>query len=120
MKLLLDMNIPLKYASLLKEKGLEVLHWSDVGNPRALDDHIMAYAKEHDFIVVTYDLDFSAILSATNDLRPSVVQVRAMLPQATQIVNLIAIAITQNKDSLRNGAILTIDIKKARIRMLPL
>ena len=120
MKLLLDMNIPLRYASLLKEKGFEVLHWSNVGNPRALDNQIMAYAQEHDFIVVTYDLDFSAILAVTHDLKPSVVQVRAALPPATQIVDLITIAISQNRDSLQGGAILTIDVKKARVRLLPL
>ena len=51
MKLLLDMNIPLKYASLLKEKGFELLHWSEVGNPRALDNQIMTYAQEHDFTI---------------------------------------------------------------------
>ena len=120
MKLLLDMNIPLRFAGLLQDKGFEVLHWSDIGNPKALDDQIMAYAKEHDYIVVTYDLDFSALLSVTHNLKPSVVQVRATLPEATQIVNLITIAIFQNWDNLQNGAILTIDTKKARIRLLPL
>ena len=120
MKLLLDMNIPLKYASLLREKGFDLVHWSDVGNPRALDNQIMAYAQEHDFIVVTYDLDFSAILSVTHDLKPSVVQVRATLPQAIQIIDLITIAIYQNKGNLQSGAVITIDAKKARVRMLPL
>ena len=120
MKLLLDMNIPQKYVSLLREKGFDVLRWSDVGEPNAADDRIMEYARENDFIVVTYDLDFSAILSATHAPKPSVVQVRATIPQATQIVDLIAIALLQNKDSLISGAILTIDSKKARFRMLPL
>ena len=120
MKLLLDMNIPLKYVRLLKEKGFEALHWSDIGNPKALDDQIMAYARKHDLTVVTYDLDFSAILSLTHDLKPSVVQVRATLPHATQIVSLIAIAISQNNDSLQNGAIMTIDTTKVRVRLLPL
>ena len=120
MKLLLDMNIPLRYAGLLKEKGFELLHWSDIGNPRAPDSEIMTYAQEHDFIVVTYDLDFCTLLSVTHDLKPSVVQVRATLPQAIQIVDLIAIAISQNRDNLQNGAILTIDAKRTRVRLLPL
>ena len=120
MKLLLDMNIPIRYVGLLKEKGFELIHWSDIGNPRASDHQIVDYAREHGFIVVTYDLDFSAILSVTHDLKPSVVQVRAALPRAAQIVDLIAIAISQNRDSLQSGAILTIDTKKARARLLPL
>jgi predicted nuclease of predicted toxin-antitoxin system len=37
----------------------------------------MAYAKLHGRIVLTHDLDFSAILAATKGDKPSVVQVRA-------------------------------------------
>ena len=120
MKLLLDMNIPLKYAALLREKGFELLHWAEIGDPKATDRQIMDYARKHDFVVVTYDLDFSAILSATHSLKPSVVQIRAVLPFAIQIVNLVEVALHQNKDHLLKGAILTIDSKKARFRMLPL
>ena len=120
MKLLLDMNIPLKYAKLLKEKGFEVLRWSDVGEPKAPDNQIMAYAREHGFIVVTYDLDFSAMLSATHDLKPSVVQIRATLPKATELVELVVSAMLQNEENLKRGAILTIDLRKARFRILPL
>ena len=91
MKLLLDMNIPLKYLSLLKDKNFEVLHWSEAGDPKASDSQIMEFARENDFIIVTYDLDFSAILSNTHDLKPSVVQIRATVPNAAQIVDLVVV-----------------------------
>ena len=120
MKILLDMNIPLKYAPLLEKKGFTVLRWSDVGRANASDDVIMAYARENGFIVLTYDLDFSAMLSATHAYKPSIVQIRATIPNSDLIVELIATAMLQNKDSLASGAILTIDPKKARLRMLPL
>ena len=120
MKLLLDMNIPVKFTSLFKQKGFEVLRWSDIGKPNATDKEIIAYARDNEFIVVTYDLDFSAILSASHDLKPSIVQVRTTLHQAAKIVDLVATAIWQNKDNLIRGAILTIDSKRARFRMLPL
>ena len=120
MKLLLDMNIPQKYVNLLKGKNFDVIHWSEIGDPRALDSQIMVYAQEHDFVVVTYDLDFSAMLSNTHDLKPSVVQIRAVLPNAAQIVDLMTAAILQNESNLQKGAILTIDLVKSRFRMLPL
>jgi predicted nuclease of predicted toxin-antitoxin system len=63
MNLLLDMNIPFKYAALLKKKDIEVLRWPDVGAPDAADMEIMEYARNNGFIVLTFDLDFSAILS---------------------------------------------------------
>ena len=77
MKILLDMNIPRKYAAMLEKRGIEPICWSDVGAPDATDASILAYARDNDLIVLTYDLDFSAILSNTHDLRPSVAQIRA-------------------------------------------
>ena len=61
MRILLDMNIPKKYATLLSDKGIMVLRWSDVGAPNAPDVEIMAYARKNNYIVLTCDLDFSAI-----------------------------------------------------------
>ena len=42
------------------------------------DSAIMAYAAEHDYIVVTNDMDFTAILAATQCEKPSVVQIELM------------------------------------------
>jgi len=120
MKLLLDMNIPLKYAELLSKKGIELMRWSDVGAPDAADAEIMAYARDNDFIVLTNDLDFGAILSVTHDLKPSVAQVRASILHADQAVDLIATALYRFDDDLKRGAILSVDIKNARLRLLPL
>jgi len=120
MKILLDMNIPLKYSSLLAEKDVEVTRWSDVGVPNAMDTEIMAYARDNDFIVLTCDLDFGTILSVTHDLKPSVTQVRASLVHAEKAVELITIALVQYAAELEQGAILSVDIKSARLRLLPL
>jgi len=120
MKILLDMNIPFKYAALLAKKGLEVMRWPDVGAPDAADLEIMAYARNNDFIVLTCDLDFSAILSITHELKPSVAQIRASVHHAEQAVDLIASALFRYADDLKKGAILSINLKKARLRLLPL
>ena len=120
MKILLDMNIPLKYATILAKKGFETLRWSDVGAPNASDEEIMEYASENKYIVLTFDLDFSAILSATHKSRPSVVQIRASLNKTERAVELLTIALSQNKNALNEGAILSIDLNKSRLRLLPL
>ena len=120
MKLLLDMNIPLKYANLLSNKGIEFLRWIAIGSPKATDAEIMKYACDNNFIVLTFDLDFSAILASTHDLKPSIIQVRASILNAEQTVDFIAEALSRNTHDLDKGAILTIDSKKARLRLLPL
>ena len=120
MKILLDMNIPLKYAELLTNKGINCIRWSDIGSPNTSDIKIMEYASNHDFIVLTFDLDFSAILSVTHELKPSIAQIRASIRHAEKAADLISNALLQNADDLKKGAILSIDLKKARIRLLPL
>ena len=120
MKLLLDMNVPLKYTALLSNKGIDVVRWSDIGLPNAKDAEIMSFARYNDLIILTYDLDFSAILSTTHESKPSIIQVRVSVKDAEKAVNLIAAALVQNKADLEKGAIISLDIKKARLRLLPL
>jgi predicted nuclease of predicted toxin-antitoxin system len=120
MKVLLDMNIPFKYAELLTNKGIDCIRWSDIGSPNATDTEIMEYARNNDFIVLTFDLDFSAILSMTHELKPSIAQIRASVLYADKAVDLISTALLRHTDDLQKGAILSIDLKKARIRLLPL
>ena len=119
MKTLLDMNLPPRWAELLTKKGIESLHWHKIGAPDADDMEIMAYAYSNDYIVLTCDLDFSAILSATHGLKPSVVQIRAMCFQE-ETVDLLADVLIQSASELEKGAILVVDFKKNRLRSLPL
>ena len=65
MGILIDMNLSPRWVGFLIEHGNDAKHWSSVGSTTASDSAITAYAKEHNYIVVTHDLDFSAILAAT-------------------------------------------------------
>ncbi|MCU0288336.1 MAG: DUF5615 family PIN-like protein, partial [Acidobacteria bacterium] len=76
MKLLLDMNMSPFLVAILDKAGWETIHWASVGNPRATDQTILAWAKKNGYAIITNDLDFSAILAATNEESPSVIQIR--------------------------------------------
>ncbi len=120
MKLLVDMNLSPRWVGVLAGAGLEAAHWSTLGANNARDSEIMAYASANDFVVLTHDLDFSAILAATHGERPSVVQIRAedVSPEAIgkQVIN----ALRQMAFELQEGALITIDPGRARVRVLPL
>lgn len=120
MKLLLDMNLSPRWIALLKDNGFEVLHWSTVGQATAPDAEIMAWAATNGYVVVTHDLDFSAILAATQGQAPSVVQIRAEDVSPDVIGTKIARALHQMESELEAGALLSIDEKTARLRLLPL
>jgi predicted nuclease of predicted toxin-antitoxin system len=77
MKVLVDMNLSPRWVDLLSGAGFEAAHWSTVGEPDAPDVEILALAAANGFVVLTNDLDFSAILAATRGHKPSVVQVRS-------------------------------------------
>jgi len=120
MKLLLDMNLSPRWIALLKDNGFEALHWSTVGQATARDSEIMAWAATNGYVVVTHDLDFSAILAATQGEAPSVVQIRAEDVSPDVVGIKIVKALHQMESELEAGALLSIDEKTARLRLLPL
>jgi predicted nuclease of predicted toxin-antitoxin system len=77
MKILLDMNPSPRWVGVLLHAGFETQHCPDVGRPDASDPEIMSFAAKSGAVLVTHDLDFSAILAATQGTKPSVVQIRA-------------------------------------------
>ncbi len=80
----------------------------------------MQWARDHNYLVFTHDLDFSAILGVTNADGPSVIQVRGddVLPSAlsARLVDVLRRFATE----LEHGAILVIDEARSRVRLLPL
>lgn len=120
MKLHIDMNLSPRWASLLINAGLNATHWSVLGAYNATDSESMAYAKAHDYIVLTHDLDFSAILAATQGKKPSVVQIRADDVNPDAIGKQVIAALRQMSTELVDGALLTVDTSRTRVRLLPL
>jgi predicted nuclease of predicted toxin-antitoxin system len=76
MKLLVDMNLPPCWTETLRQSGWDAVHWQEIGNLRATDSEIMAWAKQNGYVVFTHDLDFGTLLTLTQAEGPSVVQVR--------------------------------------------
>ncbi len=64
MRLLVDMNLSPRWVDFLRAAGHEATHWSEIGDARATDAHIMAVAADQRAIVLTNDLDFGTILAA--------------------------------------------------------
>jgi predicted nuclease of predicted toxin-antitoxin system len=120
MKLLLDMNLSPLWLVPLREAGFEVVHWASVGDAYAADAEIMHYAQEHGYTICTQDLDFGLMLATTGHGRPSVVQIRAqdVLPKA--IARQVIQALLKMRPFLDEGALVTVDPKKTRVRVLPL
>ncbi len=120
MKLLIDMNLSPEWIPVLEKVGFEAVHWSSIGEFHATDDTILSWAKSHDYVVFTHDLDFGAILAATKTKSPSVLQVRTQDINSHHIGDLVISVLNQFQEHLLRGAIISVDEDKSRARILPI
>ena len=120
MKLVVDMNLSPRWVEVLAQAGVEAAHWSMLGARNASDSEIMAYASANHCVVLTHDLDFSAILAANKDVTPSVVQIRSDDVNPDVIGSQVISALRQMESELSQGALLTVDPVRTRVSVLPL
>nr|WP_294502735.1 DUF5615 family PIN-like protein [uncultured Rhodopila sp.] len=120
MRLLIDMNLSPRWVDLFASAGIGAAHWTTLGAATAPDAAIMKYACENDYVVLTHDLDFSAILAATGGGKPSVIQIRAEDISLGAIGTQVIAAIRQTVSELEAGALITIEPTRMRMRLLPL
>jgi len=119
-KLLLDMNLSPRLLGPLRKAGFEASHWMEVGDPRAPDGVVMEWARKNKAVVVTHDLDFSAMLAAINGTSPSVIQVRTQDILSEKFLGILFTALRQLETLLEQGAIIVVDEHGRRARSLPL
>lgn len=120
MRFLIDMNLSPRWVKYLTDAGLDSIHWSSVGKANAPDAEVMGYAVEHDCVLLTHDLDFSAILAFTQETKPSVIQLRTEDVRTEAAGPKVVAAIRHTSSDLRTGAVLSVGSNQTRIRMLPL
>lgn len=114
------MNLVPRWVQVLEALSIDSVHWSSVGNPRALDSEIFDFARKNGFVVFTHDLDFGIMLARTKANGPSVLQVRNQDIRPETISAAVVEAIREHQDALASGAIVTVDLHKSRVRILPI
>ena len=114
------MNLSPSWVEALRAMGFEAVHWSNVGDPRASDRHLLEHAGAEGYTVLTNDLDFGAILAASTSLSPSVIQVRATDLTPARLGPLVQRALGQYRELLEAGALVTVEAARLRVRILPL
>jgi predicted nuclease of predicted toxin-antitoxin system len=119
-KVVVDMNLPPAWVPVLQAGGHMAIHWSAVGDSRATDAAVMAWARANGYVVFTHDLDFGSLLALTAQTGPSVIQMRTddITPEV-QGKNLLA-AIQRFAGPLVDGALISLDEVRARVRVLPI
>ncbi|MEK6281982.1 MAG: DUF5615 family PIN-like protein [Acidobacteriota bacterium] len=120
MKILVDMNLSPIWVSAFAKVGIEAVHWSEVGDPRAADAVLMDWARTNNHVVFTHDLDFGTALALTQVSGPSVIQVRTHDVTPAHLLQIIIEIVDQNESTLETGALIVVDEARAKLRILPL
>src|SRR6476646_1017375 len=119
-KLVIDMNLSPEWVAELGRHGWSAVHWSTVGDQSAEDAAVMAWARDKGHVVFTHDLDFGTTLALPHATGPSVRQVRGRNVLPEDIGPQVVAALRQHDGALATGALVVVDIKKSRVRVLPL
>jgi predicted nuclease of predicted toxin-antitoxin system len=120
LRLLLDMNLSPEWVGELARHGYQAVHWSTIGDPRSTDSAIMAWARANGQVVFTHDLGFGTLLALTHAAGPSVLQVRGQNILTEQKGPMVIAALHQYEEALISGALVVIEARKSRVRVLPL
>ena len=100
--------------------GVEARHWSTVGSPIAPDEEVLSWAAANGVTLLTHDLDFGTVLAFSGAVTPSVIQIRSDDLRPEALAGRIAAAVGQLAQTLTDGALVTVEPARERVRVLPL
>ncbi|MBV9162977.1 MAG: DUF5615 family PIN-like protein [Pseudonocardiales bacterium] len=84
MKFLLDSNLSHRVAQLLRDAGIEAAHVRDHDLQHATGSMILAFTRQHTFILVSEDTDFGELLARQCTVAPSFVLLRTYEPMTPE------------------------------------
>ena len=119
-KILIDMNLSPQWSAVFKKNKIVSVHWSDVGDPKAVDHVVMRWAQDNGHVVFTHDLDFGTLLALTQASSPSVIQIRTQNVLPEHLGKKVVTVLKQYEANLKNGALIVIDEVINRLRVLPM
>ncbi|MFQ5676422.1 MAG: DUF5615 family PIN-like protein [bacterium] len=103
----------------LNQAGYHVTRITDFLPPNASDDEIVELAQNKKAVIITQDLDFSAIIAQGGERTPSVISLRVGDARPQFISQLLLKVLPKIEKDLSDGAIVSLDDHNLHIRKLP-
>jgi len=120
LKLIADIHISHITVKALQNKGYDILRIMDKLPATASDKEIIQLAQDERAVIITQDLDFSAIIAQSNLNGPSVVSLRLACAKPDIVTRILLTILPLIESDLIEGTIISIDEKEYRIRKLPI
>ena len=119
-RFLIDMNLPRTLAVLLTQNGYRCRHVGDIGLSQATDEEIVEEARLNGEVILTHDMDYGKILAFSGESSPSVIIFRYQTKEPESFLKRILNDLPQIQSGLERGAIVVVERKITRIRLLPI
>ena len=119
LKFIADIHISPLTVRALQNKGYDVVRITDKLPATASDKEIIQLAHQEKAVIITQDLDFSAIIAQSGLNGPSVVSLRVANAKPDIIARLLITVLPLIETELAVGAIISIDEREYRVKKLP-
>jgi len=116
MKFLADMGLSPVTVTYLRELGHELVRLPEVGLDRRSDSEVIDYALIHGQVVLTFDLDFPALLALNPSHRASAIIFRTRTAKPKWINERLSEILPPLEDVLKDGAIVVVEDHRIRVR----
>ena len=121
LRLSADMNISPKTVKALQQRGWDTVRASEYLPANARDLEILNFARCEGRVVVTQDLDFSALLALGGYDRPSLITLRLSASDPDTVTRrLLEVLPVIEQMLLREGCAVTVEDVSVRVRRLPI
>lgn len=120
LRFLADMNISPQTVGALAAEGMDIVRVSSLLPANASDESILDLARRQGRVVITQDMDFSALLALGGHDRPSLVTLRLLNTDPEVVTQRLRQVLPQMEDALRRGCAVTVEDDAVRIRQLPI
>jgi len=118
--LLLDQGLPRSTVRGLTNNALESIHVGELEMARAKDADILDFASQNDYVIVTLDSDFHALLAARQSQGPTVIRIRIEGLKGKGLAELLKIVIGCTTEDILAGSSISVNDNGIRVRRLPL
>ena len=117
---LADMNISPLTVSTLRARGWNIIRSSEVMSKSTKDLDVLEYARLHDMVIITQDLDFSMLLALRGYTKPSLINIRLEEARPHKVTGRIMDTVSELQPELTQGVVVTVDETSVRYRYLPI
>jgi len=114
------MNISPLTVEDLRSLGWSIVRVPEIMDKKSKDRELLIYARKHNKVVITQDLDFSSLLALGGYAKPSVINLRFENAKPDFMTRRIIEIVKELERELSEGIVVSVDEISARYRNLPI